>query len=551
MVRNTSVSNLIVQQKAQKSVDQSNSKVERFTGFLDRIMTKNDPPSDSKVDKAEKFVKDRGKGSKDPNNSFMSDMLLSGSVFMLPFLLTRGSKTNEVDPETDLKERFGGDEQLMKDQLKKEDEQRSEGLENVKSAVKKDEKVALQKRSDVDKIKEPEKDQEDPAQPDPQKDQEPIQQKGEEQAQEEKKEEVEKQKVEKTNEQRFKELVDRFAKLSKGQVFSGLAKDVVKGALNTGKKAIGKLFNFFTGIQPAAAADMSNQMQTLSNVKEVFLHDNTTIKNKTIVKNNEVKPQEDVMGKPVKKEPVYNQDLPLEERKKIIYEMAVKAGAKFPETVVAQYQLETTSGKDNIGKNNFFNLKAVEGMDYTEKVVDEYEVDGKKIQEKAKFINFDSAQDSIDYLVKLWYKDFNGYTGVETGSENSGQVAEKLQAETFATDPNYANKLKRVMKENKSLIDKIKKGEATPEEISKLELKTGFNVIEELASVEDYNEEMFGDGGGGVTFVVMNNDASSTATGGTSIPPSARRIPGQIQYVPIFDKLAVVQLHQIHALGAS
>ena len=139
----------------------------------------------------------------------------------------------------------------MKEQLKKEDDQRKEGLENVKSAVKKDEKVALEKKSDVDKIKEPEKDQEDPAQPDPQKDQEPIQQKGEEQADEEEKEEKDKQKVEKTNEQRFKELVDRFAKLSKGQVFSGLAKDVVKGALNTGKKAIGKVFNFFTGIQPA------------------------------------------------------------------------------------------------------------------------------------------------------------------------------------------------------------------------------------------------------------------------------------------------------------
>ena len=550
MVRNTSVSNLIVQQKAQKSVDQSNSKVERFTGFLDRIMTKNDPPSDSKVDKAEKFVKDRGKGGKDPNNSFMKDMVLSGSVFMLPFLLAKGSKTDEVDPETELKQRFGGDEQLMKEQLKKEDDQRKEGLNTVESSVKKDEKVALQKRGDVDKIKEPEVTDPEVTEPEPK-----IPQKGEKQDQEEKeeekKEEKKKKEIEKTNEQRFKELVDRFEKLSKGNVFSGLNKDVIKGALNKGKEAIGNVFNFLTGIQPAAAADMSNQVQTLSNVKEVFLQDNTTIKNKTILKNNEVKPQEDVMGKPVKKEPVYNQDLPLEERKKIIYEMAVKSGAKFPEAVVAQYQLETTSGKDNIGKNNFFNLKAVEGMDYTEKVVDEYEVDGKKIQEKAKFINFDSAQDSIDYLVKLWYKDFNGYTGVETGSENAGQVAEKLQAETFATDPNYANKLKRVMKENKSLIDKIKKGEATPEEISKLELKTGFNVIEELASVEDYNEEMFGDGGGGVTFVVMNNDASSTATGGTSIPPSARRIPGQIQYVPIFDKLAVVQLHQIHALGAS
>ena len=152
MVRNTSVSNLIVQQKAQKTVDQSNSKIQRFTRFMDRIMTKNDPPSDSKVDKAEKFVSDRTKGNKDPNNSLVTDMLLSGSVFMLPFLLTRGAKTNEVDPETELKERFGGDDQLMKEQLKKEDDQRKEGLENVKSAVKKDEKVALEKRSDVEKI---------------------------------------------------------------------------------------------------------------------------------------------------------------------------------------------------------------------------------------------------------------------------------------------------------------------------------------------------------------------------------------------------------------
>ena len=76
MVRNTSVSNLIVQQKSQKTVDQANTKIQRFTRFMDRIMTKNDPPSDSKVDKAEKFVADRTKGNKDPNTSnFMTDML--------------------------------------------------------------------------------------------------------------------------------------------------------------------------------------------------------------------------------------------------------------------------------------------------------------------------------------------------------------------------------------------------------------------------------------------------------------------------------------------
>ena len=549
MARNLSISSLKVQDKVQKSVDQAGIRIKRVTGLLNQMMLKNDPPSKSTVDKAEKFVSDRTKGNKDPANTMITDMLLSGSVFMLPFLLTRGAKTNEVDPETELKERFGGDDQLMKEQLKKEDDQRKEGLENVKSAVKKDEKVALQKKSDVDKIKEPEKDQEDPTQPDPQNDQEPIQQKGEEQSDEEEKEERDKQKVEKTNEQRFKELVDRFAKLSKGQIFSGLAKDVVKGALNTGKKAIGKVFNFFTGIQPAEAVEMSSKVQNLSNIKEVFLQDNTVIKNKTITEDSsDIKPQETVMGKPAKEELVYNQDLPLEERKRIIYEMAVKSGAKFPEAVVAQYQLETGSGESNVGTNNFFNLKAVDGQDYTEKVVHEYEKDGEKYYEKAKFINFDTAQEAVDYLVKLWYKDYKGYTGVETNSENAGEVAEKLQAETFATDPNYANKLKRILKENQGLINKIKEGKASPEEISKLEMKTGYTA-DELASVEDYNHEMFSEGGGDTTFLILNSPTPSTSQG--MVPMGKASRPGKTELIPIFDPMAVAQLHTIHSLRVS
>ena len=82
--------------------------------------------------------------------------------------------------------------------------------------------------------------------------------------------------------------------------------------------------------------------------------------------------------------------------------------------VVAQYDLETTSGEDNIGTNNFFNLKQIEGQDYTEKVVDEYRKWREILQMKDKFINFKTAQDAVDYLVKLWYKDYDGYIGVET-----------------------------------------------------------------------------------------------------------------------------------------
>ena len=123
-------------------------------------------------------------------------------------------------------------------------------------------------------------------------------------------------------------MVDRFAKLSKGQVFSGLAKDVVKGALNTGKKAIGKVFNFFTGIQPIEAVEMSSKVQNLSNIKEVFLHDNTIMKSKTITE--EVQPQETVMGTKKEKPLEYDQDLPIEERKKLYMRWACKPGGTVP-----------------------------------------------------------------------------------------------------------------------------------------------------------------------------------------------------------------------------
>ena len=49
----------------------------------------------------------------------------------------------------------------------------------------------------------------------------------------------------------------------------------------------------FYRIQPSAAVEMSDKVQTLSNVKEVFLYDKTTIQRKKITQDGgEVKPQE-------------------------------------------------------------------------------------------------------------------------------------------------------------------------------------------------------------------------------------------------------------------
>ena len=185
-----------------------------------------------------------------------------------------------------------------------------------------------------------------------------------------------------------------------------------------------------------------------------------------------------------------------------------------------RYQLETTSGEDNIGTNNFFNLKAVEGMDYTEKVVDEYEVDGKKVQEKAKFINFDTAQEAVDYLVKLWYKDYKGYTGVETNAESAEDVARNLEKEGFATDkdevtgkPVYADKLIKILSENKPLVEKIKDGGSLlMSSMKNLMMKDEIEDIEDYSST-DIETDM------GNTIVILKAPAKRNSMLPLSTPP--------------------------------
>ena len=97
------------------------------------------------------------------------------------------------------------------------------------------------------------------------------------------------------------------------------------------------------------------------------------------------------------------------------------------------------------------------------------------------------------------------------------------------------------------MINKIKEGKATPEEISKLEMKTGYTA-DELASVEDYNPEMFSEGGGD-TFLVVNMAPENRSQG--MIPMSRASRPGKTEYIPIFDPMQVAQLHTIHSLRVS
>ena len=126
-----------------------------------------------------------------------------------------------------------------------------------------------------------------------------------------------------------------------------------------------------------------------------------------------------------------------------IEELAKKAGAKFPELVAAQWALESAFGKHVSGRNNFFGLKAdvAAGSISTQE-----EVNGKMVEIKANFLDFDSITECVEYLVELWYKDYKTYKGVNNAVSREA-AAKALKDQGYATDSQYPQKLVKLMNE--------------------------------------------------------------------------------------------------------
>ena len=130
---------------------------------------------------------------------------------------------------------------------------------------------------------------------------------------------------------------------------------------------------------------------------------------------------------------------------KAVYAMAEKAGAKYPELVAAQFGLESAWGTALAAKNNFFGIKATSSEDATVSNTREV-VNGQSVYVDARFKNFNTPQDCINHLVTQWYKDYKGYSGVNNASDAQA-AADQLLRENYATDPQYASSLKRIMSE--------------------------------------------------------------------------------------------------------
>lgn len=126
-----------------------------------------------------------------------------------------------------------------------------------------------------------------------------------------------------------------------------------------------------------------------------------------------------------------------------IYEYAERAGAKFPECVAAQWALESGYGKHLSGRNNFFGIKGTPGTT----VSTQEWVGGKFITIRDTFKDFNTPYDCVKYLVDRWYKDFQGYRGVNRAVDRNA-CARLLKEEGYATDPNYFHKLIDIMDAN-------------------------------------------------------------------------------------------------------
>ena len=123
--------------------------------------------------------------------------------------------------------------------------------------------------------------------------------------------------------------------------------------------------------------------------------------------------------------------------------MAKLAGAKFPEVAAAQCVLESGWFKHETGHFNILGIKAAPGEPYSDCTTWEH-YDGKDVTIKAGFKDFESYQDCINQLVEQWYKDYQGYKGVNR-ADSVGECCSLLVAEGYATDPHYASKLMSII----------------------------------------------------------------------------------------------------------
>jgi hypothetical protein len=128
---------------------------------------------------------------------------------------------------------------------------------------------------------------------------------------------------------------------------------------------------------------------------------------------------------------------------KAVERVAGDCGAKWSQVVAAQWALESGWGKHVSGKFNFFGIKGTTG---TKKETKEF-LNGKWVIITDTFKDYPSPEACIEDLIRLWYKDYKGFKGVNRATSWE-ECCRLLQREGYATDPTYPQKLITLIKQN-------------------------------------------------------------------------------------------------------
>jgi flagellum-specific peptidoglycan hydrolase FlgJ len=135
----------------------------------------------------------------------------------------------------------------------------------------------------------------------------------------------------------------------------------------------------------------------------------------------------------------------------VFYKLAKDAGHKFPEVTAAQVMLETSGGATPSATNNYLGLKATQDEadrgESTLQNTTENE-NGEVVSIQDNFKNFNSLQDMMNQYKTQWNDDFMGRKGT-VNVDTAEEAANLLQANVFATDPDYAKKIMQLIRDAK------------------------------------------------------------------------------------------------------
>ena len=135
----------------------------------------------------------------------------------------------------------------------------------------------------------------------------------------------------------------------------------------------------------------------------------------------------------------------------VFYKLAKDAGHKFPEVTAAQVMLETSNGASPSATNNYLGLKATQDeADKGQATLQNTQenIEGKDVDIQDNFKNFNSLQDMMNQYKTQWNDDFMGRKGT-VNVDTAEEAAKLLQANVFATDPDYAKKIMQLIRDAK------------------------------------------------------------------------------------------------------